>query len=147
MARTPKKISDFDRHLGAVVKHRRLHPDVKMTQAELANATGIPLSNLQRREEGSNEITVSELERIAVATKTTPAKLVQEALNLYGGLGKLLEEFTSMSHPERKVTDLAKKREEKASMFMGDNWDEERDRPKAVAVVDKDLDRNEPETP
>lgn len=105
MARTPKKISDFDVKLGEAVKHRRLHPDVKMSQTALADASGIPLSNLQRREDGSNEITVSELERIAAAIRTTPLSLVQEALNRYGGLEKLIQEH-AVSEPSPSVEDI-----------------------------------------
>lgn len=95
MARKPKRISDFDVKLGEAIKHRRQHPDVKLSQQVLADRTGIPLSNLQRREEGSNEVTVSELERIAAVLKTTPLALVQEALSRYGTLEDLIEEFVS----------------------------------------------------
>lgn len=93
MARSPKIISDFDRKLGGAIKHRRLDPDYGMSQAALSKATGIPLSNLQRREDGDNEVTVSELERIAVALRTTPLELVEVALARYGGLDKLIAEY------------------------------------------------------
>lgn len=93
MARSPKIISDFDRKLGGAIKHRRLDPDYGMSQSALSKATGIPLSNLQRREDGDNEVTVSELERIAVALRTTPLDLVKVALARYGGLDKLIAEF------------------------------------------------------
>lgn len=93
MVRSPKIISDFDRKLGGAIKHRRLDPDYGMSQAALSKATGIPLSNLQRREDGDNEVTVSELERIAVALRTTPLELVEVALARYGGLDKLIAEY------------------------------------------------------
>lgn len=93
MARGPKIISDFDRKLGVAIKNRRTDPDYGMSQAQLSKSTGIPLSNLQRREEGDNEVTVSELERIAVALRTTPLALVQDALARYGGLSKLIDEY------------------------------------------------------
>lgn len=93
MARQPKIISEFDRKLGAAIRNRRTDPEYGMTQKKLARVTGIPLSNLQRREEGENEVTVSELERIAFALKTTPLALVQDALARYGGLNKLLQEY------------------------------------------------------
>lgn len=93
MARSPKIISDFDRKLGGAIKHRRLDPDYGMSQTALSKATGIPLSNLQRREDGDNEVTVSELERIAVALHTTPLALVEVALARYGGLDKLVAEY------------------------------------------------------
>lgn len=95
MARKPKRISDFDVKLGEAIKYRRQHPDVKLSQQALVDRTGIPLSNLQRREEGSNEVTVSELERIAAVLKTTPLALVQEALSRYGTVDDLIEEFVS----------------------------------------------------
>lgn len=106
MARSPKIISDFDRKLGGAIKHRRRDPELEMSQAELAKASGIPLSNLQRREEGDNEVTVSELERIAAALKTTPLALVEVALARYGGLEKLIAEhtFKQVSEDARSVS-------------------------------------------
>jgi transcriptional regulator with XRE-family HTH domain len=99
MPRKPKRISDFDVKLGAAIKYRRQHPDVKLSQQALVDRTGIPLSNLQRREEGSNEVTVSELERIAAVLKTTPLALVQEALSRYGTVDDLIEEYVSEASP------------------------------------------------
>lgn len=92
MARQPKVISDFDRKLGAAIKNRRTDPDYGMSQDDLSRLTGIPISNLQRREDGVNEVTVSELERISVALGTTRDELVEDALARYGGMGKLLDE-------------------------------------------------------
>lgn len=93
MGRPPKKISDFDVRLGRVVKSKRVKAD--HTRASLADATGIPESNIKRREEGTNEITVSELERIAVAVDVTAAEIVEEALTDYGGMEKLLREYAT----------------------------------------------------
>ncbi len=104
MARTPKRISDFDRKLGAAIKNRRTDPDYGMSQTRLAALTGIPLSNLQRREEGVNEVTVSELERIAHHLQTTPAAIVNDALARYGGMDKLLAEYAT-SDPSPTVED------------------------------------------
>lgn len=119
MPRPPKKISEFDRKLGAAIRHRRLDPDFGMSQADLARATGIPLSNLQRREDGTNEVTVSEIQRIAHALDTTPVQIVNDALKRYGGMEKLLAEYgaianraaegkgvggeSTMSEPDRNV--------------------------------------------
>ena len=90
MGRPPKEISDFDVRLGRVVKSKRVKAD--HTRASLAEATGIPESNIKRREEGSNEITVSELERIAAAVDVPAVEIVEEALDDYGGLAKLIAE-------------------------------------------------------
>lgn len=94
MGRPKKKLSQFDAKLGAVVAARRLKAD-KMTQQDLASASGVPLSNLQRREDGTNEFTVSELERVANALDTTAASLAGEALADYGGIDKLIAEYTT----------------------------------------------------
>lgn len=103
MGRQPKRISEFDRKLGAAIKHRRLDPDDGMSQARLARETGIPLSNLQRREDGVNEVTVSELERIAFALNTTSLAIVEDALRRYGGLAKLVAEYRGVSEPGTMV--------------------------------------------
>lgn len=146
MARPPKKISDFDRKLGETIKYRRQHPDVGVTQAQLAERAGIPLSNLQRREEGTNEVTVSELERIAHVLKTSPASLTADALSRYGGLSKLLAEYATVSEDSPTVDDtLAKKRAQKESILSGGQWDEGRER--SAANVDPENLQPEPESP
>lgn len=90
MARGIKKISDFDVALGGVVRSKRVKK--KLSQSAVAEAVGIPLSNYQRREDGSVEITTSELYRIATIVDVPAAKLVEEALDDYGGMDKLLDE-------------------------------------------------------
>lgn len=145
MARPPKKISEFDRKLGAAIKHRRVDPDIDLTQAQLAAASGVPLSNLQRREDGINEVTVSELERIAAALDTTSAAIVEDALKRYGGLDKLIAEFAPVSDPARNVTDLAAKKLAKDKAMMGDDLDEEQER--SAANHDSENDQPEPEAP
>lgn len=108
MPRQPKKISQFDVALGAVIRGQRTKRDI--TQAQLSARTGIPLSNLQRREDGANEITVSELERIAAALNMEPQDLADEALSDFGGLGKLVAEHSAMSEG---VISLDSQREKK----------------------------------
>ncbi|MEW2010886.1 helix-turn-helix transcriptional regulator [Microbacterium sp. NPDC078814] len=90
MARPVKVISQFDVCLGRVVKSKRVK--ASHTRASFAEATGIPEANLKRREEGQNEITVSELERIAEVVGVSALKIVNEALEDYGGIEKLLAE-------------------------------------------------------
>lgn len=96
MGRPPKKISDFDVRLGAVVRSKR--SKVGLSRDALAAATGISEANLKRREGGLNEITVSELRRIAEAVGVPAWEMVDEALADFGGIGKLLAEHKPMSH-------------------------------------------------
>lgn len=109
MGRSEKKISEFDVRLGAVVRSQRVK--AKIAQQALAEQAGIPMSNYRRREDGINEITVSELERIAHALAphlpggTTPLKLVEEALRDYGGIEKLMREHGPVSDDETTLTD------------------------------------------
>ena len=104
MPRPPKRISHFDVCLGTVVKSKRVKR--KLSQADLSDQTGIPLSNLKRREDGSNESTVSELERIAHALDVAAHELVDEALADFGGIDKLIEEERAAVSPaEHRVTD------------------------------------------
>lgn len=104
MARPVKVISEFDVCLGRVVKSKRVK--ASHTRASFAEATGIPEANLKRREEGQNEITVSELERIAKVVGVTSLKIVEEALEDYGGIEKLIAEHapSATSDPAANVT-------------------------------------------
>lgn len=97
MVRKTKKISDFDKALGDVVRSKR--QKLRLSQASVADATGIAMSNYQRREDGRNEITVSELERIATVVKVPTVDLVGEALSDYGGIDKLLAEHAKSDTP------------------------------------------------
>lgn len=103
MSRPHKIISDFDVCLGKVVKSKRVKAN--HTRASLSSAAGIPEANLKRREEGKNEITVSELERIAEVVNVTALEMVEEALKDYGGLQKLMDEFTATSDAAANVGD------------------------------------------
>lgn len=95
MPRPIKKISPFDVALGSVVRSKRVKK--KLSQAAVAETAGIAMSNYQRREDGRNEITVSELERIAAAVGVSALSLVEEALDDYGGIDKLIAEHTAAS--------------------------------------------------
>lgn len=95
MVRQVKVISEFDVCLGRVVKSKRVK--AAYTRQALADAAGIPEANLKRREDGKNEITVSELERIASIVRVSAAAMVEEALADYGGLSKLIGEHARVS--------------------------------------------------
>ncbi|MGW9268370.1 helix-turn-helix domain-containing protein [Microbacterium sp. NPDC055599] len=101
MPRPKKIISDFDVCLGKVVKSKRVKAG--LTREALADAAGIADSNLKRREAGENEITVSELERISTAVEVPALEMVEEALKDYGGVEKLVAEFTRTSEPATNV--------------------------------------------
>lgn len=85
MARLKKTPHPFDRHLGNAIRAMRTRR--QMTQSKLAETAVIPLSNLQRREDGTNETTVSELERIGAALDVTSREIVDMALVDYNGGG------------------------------------------------------------
>lgn len=102
MARPKKKISEFDVRLGKVVKSKRVK--ASHTRESFAQVTGIAEANLKRREEGQNEITVSELQRIARAVNVSPQALVEEALDDYGGIEKLRAEHAPTSEVVGTVT-------------------------------------------
>ncbi|MFF7681514.1 helix-turn-helix domain-containing protein [Microbacterium sp. NPDC007973] len=107
MARPKKTPHPFDRHLGNAVRAMRSRR--QMTQSQLAEKAGIPLSNYQRREDGANETTVAELERISAALNMSSREIVDMALIDYNGGGsaedglrKLVE---SVSEAPRTVTE------------------------------------------
>ena len=85
MARQTKEPHEFDKHLGNAIRGTRGRRN--MTREELAARAGIALSNLKRREDGANETTVRELERIAAVLQVTPRELVDMALVDYSGGG------------------------------------------------------------
>lgn len=103
MGRPTKKPSDFDARLGMVVRSKRVK--AALTRKEMAEVTGIAEANLKRREMGVNEITVSELTRIAAAVRTPPAEIAEEALADYGGLHKLIAEHTELPEDQYEVTE------------------------------------------
>lgn len=107
MARQKKTPHPFDQHLGGAIKATRTRR--KMTQQDLSDTAGIPLSNLQRREDGTNETSVGELERIAVALRVASRELVDMALTDYSDAGTvedgLRKLVASVSEPTSTVAD------------------------------------------
>ena len=139
MGRQPKKMSDFDVRLGTVVKSKRIKCD--LSQAEAAAAAGIPLSNYQRREAGTNEITVSELNRIAAVVGVPAHKLAQEALDDFGGMEKLIGEHVGMSEVPVSLDDHRKRR------TPAEMTEEEHLELSNAAGTDPEHEQDEPEQP
>lgn len=105
MARPTKIISDFDICLGKVVKSKRVKAG--LSRAAMAEVSGIPEANLKRREEGRNEITSSELYRIADVVGVPAHELAEEALKDYGDRERLtsaMEQFSALFvQPQREL--------------------------------------------
>lgn len=85
----------FDQHLGDAVAARMTSR--RLTQDELAEIIGMPLSNLGRSIRGTRPLTVLELHRIAAALDTTATVLAETALAEYGGIDKLIAEHAAVS--------------------------------------------------
>lgn len=139
MGRPPKKQSEFDARLGSVVRSKRVKAG--LSRAQLAEATGIPEANLKRRESGTNEITVSELERIARAVGVPAAELVEEALKDYGGIDKLIDEHIGVSDVPISLDDHRKRR------TPADMTEEEWEGQRSAANTDPEIGLDEPEQP
>lgn len=75
----------FDLHLGRAIRATRVRRDI--SRETLAARSGIALSNLKRREDGTNETTVRELERIAAILRVPAREIVDMALTDYSGGG------------------------------------------------------------
>lgn len=83
MVRQKKTPHAFDAYLGTAIRATRARRG--MTREALARRTGIALSNLKRREDGMNETSVSELERIAAVLQVPTSEIVSMALVDYSG--------------------------------------------------------------
>lgn len=84
-----KQLTTFDEYMGRVVESKRVKAE--LTVEELAAASGIGYTTLRRRLDGAG-FTVLELERIARVVGTPAHRLVEEALDDFGGMEKLLNE-------------------------------------------------------
>jgi len=85
MPREKKSPHPFDKFLGGAIRATRARR--RITREQLAERAGIPLSNLRRREDGLNETTVFELERIAAVLQMPARELVDMALEDFNGGG------------------------------------------------------------
>lgn len=85
MVAQKKQLHPFDKFLGSAIRATRVRRSV--TRETLADRTGIALSNLKRREDGTNETTVRELERIAAVLEVPTREIVDMALADYSGNG------------------------------------------------------------
>lgn len=141
MGRPPKKTSEFDAKLGAVVRSKRIKRGLSQVQA--AEATGIPLSNYQRREAGTNEISVSELKRIAKVVGVSAADMAEEALKDFGGMEKLIAEHVGMSEAPVSLEAHREKKKSVADMTV----DEIESMQTKAATHNDELDQDEPEAP
>jgi transcriptional regulator with XRE-family HTH domain len=62
---------------GQAVRARR--GDLRLSQEELAHLSGIDRSHMGKIERGERNVTLLNIERVAVALQTTPSKLLSEA--------------------------------------------------------------------
>ena len=85
MVRRKKTPHPFDEHLGSAIRAARQRR--RVTREALSGETGIPVSNLKRREDGLNETSVSELERIASVLRIPTREIVDMALVDYSAAG------------------------------------------------------------
>jgi len=82
--------SAMNRSLGAEIKAARTRRG--MSQADLAKATGISLTQVQRIETNKRDINVTQLFAIAGAVEMRPDELVRTAIDSNGGLEALVSE-------------------------------------------------------
>lgn len=85
-----KPAETFDEHVGDAIESAMVR--ARLTQADLAAAAGMPLTNLGRSIRGTRPFTVNEFERLAGVIEVPASELLDSALANYGGMGKLLAE-------------------------------------------------------
>lgn len=134
-----KKFREFDAALGRIVASKRIRAG--LSQSELATRTGMPLSNLGRVEKGTRSLTVAELETIAEIVKVPAGEMAEEAVDLYGGVDKL------MSEAQGTNDELATKRAQKEAAQLTPEELESLDHPKAAQRRDAETSSPEPDTP
>lgn len=145
MAKKRKQPVTFDEWVGTVVDNHMNKRGLR--QEDLAAQTGISLTLIGRSIRGTRPLTVTEFERIAgvVAApdklETSAATMLQEALDEYGGMEKLLAEHAPVSHPPHTVDELERKRAEKGPRFEGEEWDER----SGASAANHDIEHEQPE--
>jgi transcriptional regulator with XRE-family HTH domain len=72
--RHPRSVNDKDREYGRRIRAFRLQHD--LSQSDLADALGVSFQQVQKYEKGTNRITVSRLEQLALALNTTPHEIM-----------------------------------------------------------------------
>lgn len=97
MPKKRKPAETFDEHLAAVVATRMEKRSRR--QEDVAEATGIPLSNFGRRMRGQIPFTADEIARVGKYLDFDAAGMLQEALNDMGGYGPLLSEVRDTKEP------------------------------------------------
>jgi len=68
MTHTARHSTDFDKNLGAFIRHRRKR--LKLSQVELASAIGVTYQQVQKYETGANRLSVERLFKIATVLRT-----------------------------------------------------------------------------
>lgn len=123
----------FDEHLAVVVDSKRTKK--QMSVEEFADAIGITYPTLRRRFAGA-PFTVTELYRVADVVGVPAHLLVQEALDDFGGMEKLLAEAVPTSEVISSLDDYRKKN-------LATVPEEELRRGKHAAGTDEELEQPE----
>lgn len=132
MPRIVKPADTFAGHLGTAIKAARTN--ASMSQEDVAEATGIPITNLGRSERGGRDTTVHELSSIAAAVSTTPAEIATNALKGFGGGTEAAGLARLVSEAAGTTDELAKKRAQRQAADMtSDEIDEQHKRGKTAA--------------
>jgi transcriptional regulator with XRE-family HTH domain len=136
-----REASDYSKRLADVIvgeyKKRRL------TQRELVEALGYKRVTLQRMLSGISEISAEDVIRIATFVGFDASKVLDEALDLVGGLPALTPPDAEMSHPHGH-NDLEVKRKQREALAM---TPEQREGERIAAIDDAELSRPEPDQP
>lgn len=120
---------------------RGAYTTARLTQPELAKATGINDRTIQRIMAGAAPVTMGQLEKIALAVKRDPKELFAEALKK--------ADVDEMSSGADKPVDLDTERKRKAAAMTAQQIDQARiDRTTpSAATSDEEFDSDEPEAP
>lgn len=103
MPKKRKAPETFDEWVGKVVENAMSSKGWR--QEDLARESGLPQTNVGRSIRGTRPLSVREFEILAGTLGVAAAKLLNEALDEYGGMEKLLAYHAPVSEVERTVED------------------------------------------
>lgn len=102
MPKKRKPAETFDEHVGDAIES--VMNEARLTQADLAAQAGMPMTNLGRSIRGTRPFSVNEFERLAGVMDVPAHRILDTALEKFGGIEKLIDQHRPTSEAPRTVS-------------------------------------------